>query len=210
MKKIKHDNQDETDTVNTCKQYIYILCISIFIQPMICMSWSSLTAVIFWGTFPWFDVWGGLSRPRFCRSPGGRGINGNPNRPKNFFFGHRNLLKNEKCWSKILRKVMLIYLIYLKKCWSDVELRIGWFIGGSSWTMLNYVELAKTWPLGFPIEGRVPRSAAVSTNCFALCLRSLASRYIETYSDRLNKVLDDCLMFGFLLVLDLSFHHPSQ
>ena len=34
--------------------------------------------------------------------------------------------------------------------------------------MLNYVELAKTWPLGFPIEGRVPRSAAVSTNCFAL------------------------------------------
>ena len=55
--------------------------------------------------------------------------------------------------------------------------------------MLNYVELAKTWPLGFPIEGRVPRSAAVSTNCFALCLRSLASRYIETYSDRLNKVL---------------------
>ena len=135
-----------------------------------------------------------------------------PKSAQKLFFGHRNLLKNEKCWSKILRKVMLIYLIYLKKCWSDVvELRIGWSIGGSSWTMLNYVELAKTLPLGFPIEGRVPRSAAVSTNCFALCLRSLASRYIETYSDRLNKVLFlTAWCLDFFLVLDLSFHHPLQ
>ena len=70
-----------------------------------------------------------------------------PKSAQKLFFGHRNLLKNEKCWSKILRKVMLIYLIYLKNV--EVMLLNSELVDPLvevvelCWTMLNLPRLCR-------------------------------------------------------------------
>ena len=79
--------------------YIYILCISIFIQPMICMSWSSLTAVIFWGTFSMIRCLRWPIKATLLSQSRRTGDHWEPKSAETRFcsFGHRNpMLNNEK------------------------------------------------------------------------------------------------------------------